>query len=208
MRSSQERLIRHIESEGASKHVVEAFRSVPREEFVPPESRRSAYEDRPIGIPEDQTTSQPSLIARMIDAAEVGPGDRVLEIGTGYGFQTALLAHIAERVISIERHKALADAARENLRRAGIDNVDVSVGDGWLGRPEEGPYDAIVVSAAAVEVPQALAEQLGEGGRLVIPVTGPYGDDVYVFVKHEGRLTRERLLTPARFVPLVHGMPE
>ena len=186
------------------ERVLDAFRTVAREDFVPAAARLDAYRDRPIGLPRDQTTSQPSLIARMLEAAAIGPEDRVLEIGTGYGFQTALLAHLARSVVSVERHRELADAAGENLRKLGIE-AEVVVGDGWGGHPPGAPYDAIVVSASASEMPEALVEQLAEGGRLVIPLKGTRGDDVFLFEKRAGELTRGRLITPARFVPLVPG---
>ena len=153
-----------------------------------------AYIDRPVGIPEAQTTSQPSLIARMIDVADPHPDDKALEIGTGYGFQ---------QVISIERWPTLADAARKNLERAGVTNVSVRVGDGWLGCPDEAPFDLIIVSAAADGVPVALEDQLADGGRLVIPLVEPSGDNVYLLVKEGDRIRTKRLVTPARFVPLV-----
>lgn len=164
-----------------------------------------AYVDRPVPLPERQTTSQPSLIARMIEAARPLPGDRALEVGTGYGFQTALLAQLVGQVFSIERSEALASAARSNLARAGIENAQVLVGDGWEGVPEHAPFDVMVVSAAASKVPEALEEQLAEGGRLVIPVTSASSDEVLLFEKVQGLVKRVSLLTPARFVPLVKG---
>lgn len=187
--------------------VVEAFKKVAREDFVPPDARHEAYRDRPILLPEQQTTSQPSLIARMLDAVEPKETDRALEVGTGYGFQTALLASLASEVVSIERFASLADVARDNLARAGIENVDVIVSDGWEGWPERAPYDVIVVSAGATEVPAALPEQLAEGGRMVIPLTRALGDEVVLFAKRDGELERVRLVTPARFVPLIPGTP-
>jgi protein-L-isoaspartate(D-aspartate) O-methyltransferase len=207
MPRSAEGLARLVQRDGASPEVVEAFRRVRREDFVPSRSRREAYGDRPVVIPERQTTSQPSLIARMIDEAQVRATDKVLEIGTGYGFQTALLAQLAQHVYSIERFEALAEAARANLDEAGIDNVTVVVGDGWQGLGEHASFDAIIVSAAATRVPPALEEQLSAGGRLVIPVKGRLGDEVTLFVKRNGGLEKVRLVTPARFVPLVPGNP-
>ncbi|HYN35376.1 MAG TPA: protein-L-isoaspartate(D-aspartate) O-methyltransferase [Actinomycetota bacterium] len=207
MPKTQEELAQLVERDGASPEVVEAFRSVAREDFVPDRGRREAYLDRPVALPEHQTTSQPSLIGRMIDALELGPEDRVLEVGTGYGFQTALLSKLAGEVYSIERHEDLAEMARSNLARSGIDSVHVEVGDGWQGLPEHAPFDAIVVSAAAVGVPPALIDQLAEGGRMVIPLAGPREDEVVLFEKRGGRLPRVRLITPARFVPLVPGPP-
>ncbi len=204
-----ESLVRHIASQGIQDpRLLEAVRTVRRGDFVPPGSEARAYSDRPVGLPEAQTTSQPSLIAHMIDAAHVGPDDLVLEVGTGYGYQTALLAKVARAVVSIERHATLAEAARENLRRVGIVGAEIKVGDGWNGWIEEAPYDTIIVSAAASTLPQSLADQLAEGGRLVIPLQRGAGDDVYLFVKEGGVLGHGRLVTPARFVPLVPGVPE
>jgi protein-L-isoaspartate(D-aspartate) O-methyltransferase len=201
-------LARLVERDGVSARVVDAFRKVDRADFVPEGSRTEAYRDRPIAIPEHQTTSQPSLIARMIDVAEIDPEDHVLEVGTGFGFQTALLAELAGSVVSIDRHASLTRAARANLERAGIErHVELLTGDGWKGAPDHAPFDAIIVSASASEVPAALAEQLREGGRLVIPVGTHTGDDVILFRKEAGRLERKRLVTPARFVPLVPDTP-
>lgn len=203
MPRDQEGLASLIESEGVSPRVVAAFRQIDRADFVPRAARREAYGDRPVGIAEHQTTSQPSLIARMIDAAEVEPNDRVLEVGTGLGYQTALLAQVAAEVVSIDRHASLVGDARANLAGAGIENVEVVVGDGWKGWPDKAPYAAIIVSAGAAELPAPFEGQLVEGGRLVIPLTGGMGDDVYVYKKVNDKLVRQRLLTPARFVPLV-----
>lgn len=193
-----------VSREISDSRVVEAFRKVAREHFVPPGSEDEAYYDRPVLLPHRQTTSQPSLIARMVEAAAPGPGDRVLEVGTGYGFQTALLALLAKEVVSIDRYPALAEGARANLERAGIANVEVHVGDGWEGWPDKAPFDAIVVSAAAERVPEVLIEQLTDGGRLVVPVTRGRSEHVILITK-KGNETTERLLTPARFVPLVKG---
>ncbi|HWL65334.1 MAG TPA: protein-L-isoaspartate(D-aspartate) O-methyltransferase [Actinomycetota bacterium] len=209
MPSSQEGLARLIERSGlVDPRIADAFRRVDRAGFVPHDLIGEAYLDRPVPIPHDQTTSQPSLIARMIDSAGIGPQDRVLEVGTGYGFQTALIAELARGVISIERFGSLAETARLNLRRSGLENALVKVGDGRSGAPEEGPYDAMIVSAASDDVPEALVEQLAEGGRLVIPVKSVGSDDVLLFRKTDGRLERVRLVTPARFVPLVRGSDE
>lgn len=205
MPRSQEGLARLIDRERLNSQIARAFRIVDRADFVPEGHRAAAYRDRPVGLPEEQTTSQPSLIARMLDAADPRSSDVALEVGTGYGFQTALLAQLVARVISIERRAALADQARANLERARIHNVDVIVGDGWAGYPEAAPFDVIVVSAAASDVPGALAEQLNDAGRMVIPIRERTGDNVYLFVKHDGRLRLKRLVTPARFVPLVRA---
>jgi protein-L-isoaspartate(D-aspartate) O-methyltransferase len=207
MPRNQKELAQLIMREGsADPRIVEAFRHIDRAEFVPKELRQGAYLDRPVAIPERQTTSQPSLIARMIDAVDPQPGDKALEVGTGFGFQTALLAHLVDEVISIETHPTLVEAARRNLERAGV-NATVVQGDGWLGNPPEAPFDVIVVSAAATSLPAPLGEQLAEGGRLVIPLREHMSDDVYLFEKQDGNLVRKRLITPARFVPLVPRSP-
>lgn len=210
-RSSPEALVRAIESEGVWKRrVLEAFRRVARAGFVPPGWEERAYEDRPIPIPHGQVTTQPSLIARMVAALELEGNERVLEVGTGLGFQTAILALICREVLSVERFADLAAWARRNLEAAEIGRVTVVVGDGTKGLPENAPFDAIVVSAAAPEVPLPLVEQLAEGGRLVHPL-GPGGyETVMAYRKHRGGLVEEARLTPASFVPLVgeHGLPE
>jgi protein-L-isoaspartate(D-aspartate) O-methyltransferase len=209
MPTSNEGLVELIARQGVrDERVLEALRLTDRAGFVPKGREIEAYLDRPVVLPNRQTTSQPSLIARMIEAASIEPDDNVLEVGTGYGYQTALLARLASRVTSLERFEELAGAARLNLQAAGIANAEVIVGDGWKGYPDKAPFDAIVVSAAASEVPAALAEQLREGGRLVIPVTRGGSDDVFLFRKEKGDLVPVELLTPARFVPLVPGSPD
>jgi protein-L-isoaspartate(D-aspartate) O-methyltransferase len=190
--------------------VLDAFRRVPRNRFVPPEWEERAYEDRPIPIPHGQVTTQPSLIARMVAGLRLEGHERVLEVGTGLGFQTAILAVLAREVFSIERFPDLAEWARRNLEAAGFAGVTVVVGDGTKGLPERAPFDATVVSAAAPAVPGPLVEQLAEGGRLVHPL-GPGGDEtVIAYRKDQGRLVEKARLTPATFVPLVgeHGLPE
>lgn len=205
VQGAREALLRIVSDEVTDERVIDAFRRIAREDFVPKGSEAEAYQDRPVALPRRQTTSQPSLIARMVEAAVVGRTRRILEVGTGYGFQTALLATLADEVVSVERHAELAEAARANLVSGGIDNAEVVVGDGWEGWPEKAPYDAIVVSAAADEAPRALMEQLAEGGRLVVPITRGRSDDVVVFLKAEDEIVMERVITPARFVPLVRG---
>ncbi len=193
------RLVRQELGEG---RIARAFAEVDRGGFVPPGSSE-VYRDRPVPIPEGQTTSQPSLIARMIAALDPRPGDRVLEVGTGYGYQTALLAKLCAEVVSMERWESLAEQARANLAAAGTQNADVIVGDGWKGCPERAPFDGIVVAAAATEVPQPFAEQLASGGRLVIPVKRRGSDEVTLYVKRGDALAEAGLVAPARFVPLV-----
>jgi protein-L-isoaspartate(D-aspartate) O-methyltransferase len=189
------------------RRVLAAFRAVPRAEFVPPAAAGQAYVDVPIRIPHGQVTTQPSLIAAMVAALELSGSERVLEVGTGLGFQTAILAMLARQVVSIERFPALAAEARANLAAAGLSQVTVVVGDGTLGVPEHAPYQAIVVAAASPRIPPPLVEQLAPGGRLVHPV-GPGGhEQVTAFHQEADRLVADARLTPARFVPLVgvHG---
>lgn len=183
--------------------LLQAFAAVPRAGFVSASQIDFAYEDRPLPIPHRQVTTQPSLSAFMIEALAPQPGWRVLEIGTGYGFQTALLAHLSGHVTSIETWPDLAAVAGANLRCHGIHNVDIVVGDGSLGLPDAAPFDAVLVSAAFTEVPPPLGRQLVEGGRLVQPI-GPGGDDVVtLFRKQEDRLVPIREVIPAYFVRLV-----
>jgi protein-L-isoaspartate(D-aspartate) O-methyltransferase len=183
---------------------------VPRARFVPPAAAGQAYLDEPIRIPHGQVTTQPSLIASMVAALGLTGTEQVLEVGTGLGFQTAILTRLAARVVSIERFADLAERARLNLAAAGLDQVRLVVGDGTLGVPEHAPYQAIVVSAASPRIPPPLIEQLAPGGRLVHPV-GPGGhEQVTAFHKEADRLVADAELVPARFVPLVgaHGTPE
>ncbi len=185
--------------------LLDAVRATPRKGFVPPEFAARAERDEPIPIGHQQPTSQPTLIARMIDALRLSETDEVLEVGTGYGYQTALLARLARQVYSVERHADLAARARANLESAGLRNTEVVVGDGSVGLAEHAPFDAVVVSASARRVPAPLAAQLAEGGRLVMPIRTHEADMVTLFVKRHGRLERQRLLLPACFVPLVQA---
>lgn len=152
------------------RRVLDAMRTVPREKFVDEGYEESAYEDSPLPIGEGQTISQPFVVAHMIDAARLEPGDRVLEVGAGCGYAAAVLAEIAAEVFTIERHAALGDAARRRLKTLGFDNVDLRIGDGTKGWPEKAPFDAIIVAAGGPAAPAALKEQLEIGGRLVVPV--------------------------------------
>jgi protein-L-isoaspartate(D-aspartate) O-methyltransferase len=187
--------------------VLAAMDAVPRGLFVPAESKEEAYLDEPVPISHGQVTTQPSLVARMVEALELHGREKVLEIGTGYGYQTALLALLAHEVWSIELWTDLSDAAQAALGRRGIGNVNLIVGDGTRGLPEQAPFDAIIVAAAFPEVPGPLAEQLTPGGRLVQPI-GPGGaEDVVLFRRREAGLVPERRLTRAHFVRLYgrHG---
>ena len=186
------------------ERLLAAIRDVPRADFVPAAATAYAHVDRPIAIPHEQVTTQPSLVARMVEALALQPTDRVLEVGTGYGWQTALLARLSARVFSIERFGDLAETARANLERLAIDNLEIVVGDGTEGLPERAPFDAILVAAAFPTVPPPLVEQLAEGGRLVQPI-GPGGaEDVILYAKRSGELEKIRLVIGAHFVRL-HG---
>jgi protein-L-isoaspartate(D-aspartate) O-methyltransferase len=187
--------------------LLQAVEAVPRADFVPADLAAYAYRDTPLPIAQEQVTTQPSLVARMVGALALSRSDRVLEIGTGYGWQTALLARLAGEVWSIERWEDIASIGRMNIERHGIENAHVVVGDGTLGLPERAPYDAILVAAAFPTVPPPLAEQLADGGRLVQPVGSGGADEVILFEKRSGVLERRRLVSGAHFVRLYgeHG---
>ncbi|HEX5828598.1 MAG TPA: protein-L-isoaspartate(D-aspartate) O-methyltransferase [Candidatus Limnocylindrales bacterium] len=185
------------------ERVLAAMEAVPREAFVPAEERRAAYLDGPLPIGAGQTISQPYIVARMTELLRVGPGDRVLDIGTGSGYQAAVLAELGCAVTSVEREASLAAGARRRLEALGYtDRVDVRVGDGTLGVPEGAPWDGIVVAAAAPSVPDPLREQLGEGRRLVVPV-GPRDHQQLIVVERHGTEWREWSDGPCVFVPLI-----
>ncbi len=186
------------------QRVLDAMSRVPRHEFAPERYRDEAYEDHPLPIGEGQTISQPYIVALMLDALALSPADRVLEVGTGSGYVTALLAELAAQVFSMERHGELADSARDVLARRGYTNVSVIVGDGSQGFGECSPYDAIIVSAAAPELPRALLAQLAEGGRMIIPV-GPADSQQLQLIRMENGQPRITLRELCRFVPLVSG---
>jgi len=204
--AARERMIlHHLAGRGITDPaLLQAFREVPRELFVDPADAASAYDDHPLPIPADQTISQPYVVARMIALARVRAGSRVLEVGAGSGYAAAILSRIADRVIAIERHAALARLAAGRLDRLGYRNVRIILGDGAAGWPEEAPYDAIILSAAAREAPRPLLNQLTPGGLLVMPLGAP--DEVQELVRvtraEDGRCRREEL-GAVRFVPLV-----
>lgn len=186
----------------SDERLLAALREVPRERFVPPAQREHAYVDEPLPIPHGQVTTQPSLIAKMVEALELAGDEAVLEIGTGHGFQTAILARLGRFVWSVERWPDLAQAARRNLERHGIRNVEIVVGDGSRGLSDQAPFDAILVSAAFPQVPEPLAAQLASGGALVQPL-GPGGNEEVVLFSNEPEgLRRRRVITGARFVRL------
>ncbi|HWS79915.1 MAG TPA: protein-L-isoaspartate O-methyltransferase [Rubrobacter sp.] len=209
--SEPEDLVRTIIDEGVGDpRLLEALRAVPRAGFVPANLAGQAYEDRPLPIPRGQVTTQPSLVARMVEALGLAGPERVLEVGAGYAWQTALLARLGGFVWAVERFGDVADAARENLARFGVTNAEVVEGDGTEGLPEHAPYDAILVAAAFPTVPRPLEEQLAAGGRLVQPVGHGGREEVVLFRKGARGLVRRRTIAWARFVRLhgAHAFPE
>jgi len=197
---------RQIRARGiTSPAVLEAMRTVPRHEFVPLAARRVAYADRPVEIGFQQTISQPYIVAYMTEAADISPQEKVLEIGTGSGYQAAVLGEIARDAYTIEIIPGLAERARATLAALGYTNVHVKTGNGYLGWPEHAPFDAILVTAAPETVPRALVDQLALGGRMVIPV-GAIMQDMMIIEKTR-RGVIERKTIPVRFVPMT-GKPE
>jgi protein-L-isoaspartate(D-aspartate) O-methyltransferase len=188
------------------ERVLQAMATVPRHIFVPPSLQSHAYEDGPLPIGEEQTISQPYIVALMSESLQLTGTETVLEVGTGSGYQAAVLSHLAKRVYSIEIIPQLAETARERLQQLGYSNVIVIVGDGNLGWPSARPYDAIMVTAAAPRIPQALVDQLAEGGRMVLPVEVGDEQRLLRLRKVKGAVTQEDLGL-VRFVPLVKGQP-
>lgn len=214
-KEAREALIAEIEAEaeevrgflGADRidpKVLDAIRAVPREEFVPDPVRDLAYVNRPLAIGHGQTISQPFIVAAMTSALELTPSDRVLEIGTGCGYQTAVLARLARRIYTVEVIERLGEAARDRLTRQGYGNIEFRIGNGWRGWPEHAPYDAIIVTAAARERPAALVDQLTEGGRMILPI-GPAGGTQRLtrIEKRPGGELRSSGFLPVAFVPLI-----
>jgi protein-L-isoaspartate(D-aspartate) O-methyltransferase len=185
--------------------VLRAMDEVPREHFVRPENLGLAYADHAMPIACGQTISQPYVVAYMTEQLSVEPHHRILEVGTGSGYQAAVLSRLAREVVSIERYRTLADAARVRLETLGFNNVRVVLGDGFDGLPDQAPFDRIVVTAAAEEVPDALIEQLSNEGVMLLPL-GPHAgaQSLVKLTKTKDRVTREKLIA-VRFVPLVHG---
>ena len=209
----RERMIeRHIEGRGLDDPaLIAAFRAVPREAFVSPGYAEAAYADSPLPIESGQTISQPYIVALTIDAAEIGPDDKVLEIGAGSGYAAAVIGRIAKEVVAIERHGELARLARERMERLGYDNVRIIEGDGTRGYPPEVPFDAIVAAASGSHVPQVLLDQLKPGGRIVMPLGDPGSIQSLVKVtKHEDGTLSQENLGGVRFVPLIgaHGFAD
>lgn len=183
--------------------VLTAVAAVDRSRFLPPQVRGEAHLDVPLRIGAGQTTSQPSLVATMLASLELEGHEKVLEVGTGTGYQAALLAHLAAEVHTVERHAALSAQAREFLVACGLERVDVVEGDGTAGLPRHAPYDAIIVAAATAQIPPALHDQLREGGRLVAPIGPSDHQQVQVLERRGQELALVRTTTPVRFVPLV-----
>jgi protein-L-isoaspartate(D-aspartate) O-methyltransferase len=198
----RERLLKHLRHEIEDERVLETMARVRRELFVPAESRRYAYDDRPLPIGQGQTISQPFIVALMTQAMELTGDENVLELGTGCGYQAAILAELAAKVVTVERIDTLARTARRTLKKLGYNNVEVHPATEKLGWPPGAPYDAIMVTAAAPNVPQELLDQLSMGGRLVIPVGSRWEQSLLQVIKRDGE-AQVRNLTGCRFVPLI-----
>jgi protein-L-isoaspartate(D-aspartate) O-methyltransferase len=181
--------------------VLAAMGAVPRHEFIPKDAQDEAYDDGPVPIGAGQTISQPYIVAFMTEQLAPKPGDRVLEIGTGSGYQAAILAKLVKEVYTIEIIESLGRRAMQDLSRLGYNNVHVRIGDGYAGWPEEAPFDAIIVTCAPERIPEPLTQQLKEGGRMIIPVGGRRGQELYLLEKRNGKLERRAVL-PVRFVPM------
>jgi len=207
MRGARRRLVETLREKGITDlAVLRAFDLTPRHQFVPTGVRHRAYEDSALPIGNGQTISQPYIHARYLELLKLTGNERVLEIGTGSGFQTVLISHLAAQVFSIERIAALSQSARENIQRVGATNVSLLVGDGTIGWRAYSPYDAILVSAAGPTIPEPLVAQLADGGRMVVPVGGQ-SEQVLWYVTRSGDQIERKELGPVRFVPLVgrHG---
>lgn len=198
-----QRLLNLLASYGVRERVISAFEKIPREIFVPQRLLALSYEDRALPIGEGQTISQPSLVASMIDALDLKGDERVLDIGTGSGFQAALLGTLAKEVYTIERILKLVKEAKRRIEKLGLGNITVITGDGSEGLPENAPYDAIIVAAASPLVPPPLIEQLKEKGKLVIPIGDSQGQDARMYIKEGKDLKEVETISPVRFVPLI-----
>jgi protein-L-isoaspartate(D-aspartate) O-methyltransferase len=196
-----------IRNRGVSdSRVLRAMEAVPRHEFVPKNSVNQAYDDHPLFIGHGQTISQPYIVALMTEVLQLSPEDRVLEIGTGSGYQAAVLAELVDSVYSIEIVEELGVEAAQRLEALGYGNVNVRIGDGYQGWPEQAPFDAVIVTAAPETVPRELVNQLAEGGRMVLPV-GIGIQELLLIERKDGKVT-QRHITSVRFVPMVHGDEE
>ena len=203
LQGARRRLVEALQEGGIRDlAVLRAFDQTPRHLFVPTGMRHRAYEDSALPIGQGQTISQPSTHARYLELLRLTGNEKVLEIGTGSGYQTVLLSHLASQVFSIERVAPLLERARDAIRQAGARNVSVLAGDGTLGWRDYGPYDAILVTAGAPDVPRPLSEQLADGGRLLIPIGGRE-EQILTLITRRGESFERRDIGPARFVPLV-----
>jgi protein-L-isoaspartate(D-aspartate) O-methyltransferase len=202
--AARERMVRrHLAERGIDdERVLAAFREVPRHQFVPEASRRLAYEDDSIPIGEGQTITATYEVAFMTQALQPKPTDRVFEVGTGSGYQAAILSRLVRDVYSVEIHKPLGERAAKVLKELGYDNVHTRVGDGYAGWPDAAPFDAVIVTCAPEKVPQPLVDQLKEGGRLLIPLGTRYDQAIYSFTKKDGKLDAGKKLKPTLFVPM------
>ena len=212
----RQRMIADIESEVAytrrmigrdhlDPRVMEAIRQVPREQFVPPNLRHAAFDNGPLPVGYGQTISQPYIVALMTDLLELEADDTVLEIGTGSGYQSAILSTLCKKVYSMDVVPELSEATRLRLEDMGYDNIELKVGNGYLGWPEHAPYDGIIVTAAADQIPEALIEQLKAGGKLVIPVGQPYSyQELLLVAKDDEGEIHQRKIIGVAFVPMVH----
>jgi protein-L-isoaspartate(D-aspartate) O-methyltransferase len=198
----EELVSQSIEKRGVKDQaVLKSMKSVPRHSFVPENNVSRAYDDRPLGIGYGQTISQPFIVAYMTEAIQPKPEYKVLEVGTGSGYQAAVLAEIVEEVYTIEIIPELGNAATAKLKELGYKNVNVKVSDGYFGWPEHGPYDAIIVTAAAEFVPPPLIEQLKDGGKIIIPIGSPYMNQMLMLIEKKGKKITTKSLLPVVFVP-------
>jgi protein-L-isoaspartate(D-aspartate) O-methyltransferase len=202
LEEAKQRLFQHLRREIKDERVLQAMARVPRELFVPSSSRSLAYEDIPLPIDMGQTISQPFIVALMTAALELTGTEKILEIGTGSGYQAAILAQLAWWVVTVERHQQLTDAARKLLAELGYTNIEVHLAEKTLGWRKGAPYQAIIVTAGAPKVPHELLAQLAEGGRLLIPVGSHYDQELLKIVKRKGELLSQDL-GPCRWVPLI-----
>jgi len=213
IRAEKRELFEEIEAEAAATaqwtglnafdpHIMEAMARVPRHEFVPPDERPYAWLNRPLPIGHRQTISQPYIVALMTNFLQPEPDHVVFEVGTGSGYQAAVLSELVSKVYSVELDPALAQSAAERLKRLGYDNIEVRAGDGAAGWPEHSPFDGIIVTAAAPNIPPALVEQLKAGGRMIIPVDAAVGQELVVLHKTEDGRVETRSVLPVAFVPL------
>ena len=195
-------LVEYLSHDINDRRVLEAIKCIPREKFVSSAYQYAAYEDRPLPIDKGQTISQPLIVAIMSAALELDGSEKVLEVGTGSGYQAAILAKLAWRVVTVERHQVLVDKAKQVLAKLGYTNIEIHLAEKTLGWPQQAPYESIIITAAAPQVSQVLIDQLADGGRLVIPVGSRYEQDLLKAIKQGDKITTHNL-GPCRFVPLI-----